>query len=240
MIQLNLLPDVKLEFIKTQRTQRLAFSIAFIASAAAIALLVLLLILTGLQKKHLSDLNQDITAQTNKLKQTAQIDKILTVQNQLESLTALHSQKPATSRLFSYLNQVTPAQVDINNLTADFTTQTVTITGTADALSSVNKYVDTLKFTTYTTKDVSTAKPAFSNVVLTSFGLAGASTNGTQSNAHPASYTITLNYDPAIFDITQEVALSVPNLISTRSETQPTDLFKAAPPTTTKPKGTGN
>ncbi|MEK7059440.1 MAG: PilN domain-containing protein [Patescibacteria group bacterium] len=235
MIQLNLLPDVKLEYIKAQRSQRLALSIAFLSTAAAVGLLIILLSLTGLQKKHLSDLSKDIALETAELQKAPQINKVLTVQNQLERLTDLHAGKPAASRLFEYLNQVTPTQVDIGSLSNDFTTQTMTITGAADALSSVNKYVDTLKFTTYTTSDNHTATPAFSNVVLTSFGL---SSGATQANPHPANYTITLSYDPIVFDITQKVILSVPNLISTRSElTQPSDLFKAAP---TKPKGTTN
>ncbi|MEK7594136.1 MAG: PilN domain-containing protein [Patescibacteria group bacterium] len=236
MIQLNLLPDVKLEFIKAQRAQRLAFSIAFLAGGVSIALLVVLLSLTGLQNKHLNDLSKDIASSTAKLQKQPQIGKILTVQNQLESLTGLHDQKPAAPKVLEYINQVTPAQVDITSLTVDFTEQTATITGTADALSSVNKYVDTLKFTTYTTQDDNTAKPAFSNVVLSSFGLGDSS--GGKANPHPANYTITLSYDPAIFDNTQRVTLSVPNLISTRSESQPADLFKAN--TTTKAKTTGN
>lgn len=236
MIQLNLLPDVKLEFIKAQRAQRLAFTIAFIASAVAITLLVILLSLTGLQKKHLNDLSKDIEDSTAKLQKQPQIGKILTVQNQLESLTQLHDQKPAAPKLLEYINQVTPTQVDITSLTVDFTLQTASITGTADALSSVNKYVDTLKFTTYTTQDDQTSKPAFSNIVLSSFGLGDG--GGSKSNPHPANYTITLSYDTAIFDTTQKVTLSVPNLISTRSESQPADLFKANP--TTKAKTTGN
>ena len=232
MIQLNLLPDVKLEYIKAQRSRRLAIGIALIVSAATIALLVLLLGATGLQKKHLNDLSKDITADSAQLQKKPQIAKILTVQNQLESLTALHSAKPAASRLFNYLNEVTPAQVDVTNFKVDFTNQTVSITGTSDSLSSVNKYIDTLKFTKHTAKDKPESQSAFNNVVLTSFGLASGQTTG-----HPASYTITLAYDKNIFDITQDVKLAVPNQTTTRSTAaQPSALFQAAP-AVTKPKG---
>ncbi|HTB48997.1 MAG TPA: PilN domain-containing protein [Verrucomicrobiae bacterium] len=232
MIQLNLLPDVKLEYIKAQRGRRLALSIALIVSGVSIVLLVLLLSIDGLQKKHLNDLNRDIASESSQLQSEPQIGKILTVQNQLESLTALHAAKPAASRLFdSYLNELTPAQVSISSFNIDFTKQTMTITGTADALSSVNQYVDTLKYTTYTSGDSSTAKPAFSNVVLSNFGL----NTGTKDTTQAATYTITLAYDPNIFDITQSVNLSVPHLVTTRSELdQPTDLFKAPPVTATK------
>jgi hypothetical protein len=228
MIQLNLLPDVKLEYIKAQRARRLAVSIALIVGTASLVLLLLLLSVSGLQKKHLSDLSRDIATDSQKLQKEPQITKILTVQNQLESLTALHDAKPAASQLFDYLNQVTPTQVAISTFDIDFTQQTVTITGTADALSNVNKYVDTLKFTKYTTDTNSKAAAAFNNIVLGSFAL----NNDTKNPSQAASYTITLSYDKTIFDITQKVKLDVPTQVTTRSEaTQPTDLFQAAPPT---------
>ena len=235
MIELNLLPDVKLDYIKAQRSHRLVTSVALLVTAVTIIILALLLSVDGLQKKHLHDLNNDITSESSKLQGQPQINQILTVQNQLQSLTTLHNGKPAASRLFNYLNETTPVPVSINNFSIDFTQQTMTITGAADALSSVNQYVDTLKFTTYTTGSNKTATSAFSNVVLSSFSLTTGSTTATQDASQPATYTITLGYNPAIFDITQNVTLSVPSLTTTRSALeQPTDLFKDAPVSTTK------
>ena len=232
--QLNLLPDVKMDYIKAQKMRRLAISIALLVSAASILLLVLLIAADGLQKKHLSDLSRDINNNSSTLQQKPQINKILTVQNQLESLTNLHNSKPAASRLFAYLNELTPAQVDITDLKVDFTLDTESITGTADALSSVNQYIDTLKFTTYTIEGSTTSARAFSSVVLSTFGLS----NQSQTNGHPANYTITLSYDKNIFDITQQVKLSVPNVTTTRlGVAQPIDLFQASP---TSPAKGGN
>jgi hypothetical protein len=226
--QLNLLPDVKMEYINAQRSRRLAISIALLVSAAAIGLLVLLVAAEGLQKKHLNDLSRDITNNSAKLQSKPQIAKILTVQNQLESLTTLHTSKPAATRLFNFLNELTPAQLDITDFKADFTQQTMSVTGTADALSSVNQYVDTLKLTAYKVKGTPGSKPAFSNVVLSNFSLS----NQSQTNGHPASYIITLSYDKTIFDITQEVNLSVPSVTPTRLVVpQPNDLFQPAPTT---------
>lgn len=226
MTQLNLLPDVKLQYIKAQRTRRLVLTVSILVGAAAIALLAILLSVDGLQKKHLSDLNRDIASESSKLQAEPQINKILTVQNQLESLTALHAGKPAASNLFDYLNEVTPVQVSINNFTIDFTKQTIIITGTTDALSSVNKYVDTLKYTTYSSDSQSSGNnTAFSDVVLTTFGV----NNGTSDSSQAANYSISLSYDKNIFDIAQKITLTVPNLTTTRlSLQQPTDLFKAS------------
>lgn len=226
MIELNLLPDVKQDYIKAERARSLVISISFIVTAASVGLLLLLLSVSGLQKKHINDLTADIKKSTKELKAKPQISKILTVQNQLNSISALHDKKPSVAAFFTYLNQVTPESVDINTLTVDFTENSANITGGADNLSSVNKYVDTLKFTTYTIDGKNTPKKAFNNVVMSSFSISGGSKG---KNAKPATYTITFNYDPEILDVTKKVTLSVPKLTSTRSTSgSPNELFKVS------------
>lgn len=218
MIQFNLLPDIKQQYIKAQQTRRLITLISMICVVVSVVLVIVLVLGVEVeQKKHMSDLSNDIKSNTNKIKSVPQINKILTVQNQLSSLTSLHEQKPAVSQLFNYLQQTTPAQVDISNLVVDFNAHTFSITGSTPDLATVDKYVDTLKFTKYQVQGSSTQTLAFSQVVLSSFG----TSNG------KSSYTITLNYDPTIFDITQSVKLVVPNMITTRSELdKPSPLFK--------------
>lgn len=226
-MQLNLLPAVKMEYIKAQRARRLVLTTSVLVTIAALGLLLLLLSVDGLQKKHLSDLSKDIASESSKLQHEPQIDKMLTVQNQMGSLTALHANEPAAAQVFNYLNQVTPANVSITDFNIDFTKQTTTITGTSANLANVNQYVDTLKHATFTTSGSSTSQPAFSNVVLTSFSLNTDSGNAGQA----ANYTISLSYDKTIFDVTQNAKLSVPNVVTTRLNVdQPTDLFQAAPP----------
>lgn len=226
-MQLNLLPAVKMEYIKAQRARRLVLTMSVLVTVASVALLLLLLSVEGLQKKHLNDLSKDIASESSKLQHEPQIDKMLTVQNQLGSLTGLHASEPSAAQVFNYLNQVTPANVSITDFNIDFTKQTAIITGTSSNLANVNQYVDTLKHASFTTSGNSTSQPAFSNVVLTSFSLNTDSGNAGQA----ANYTISLSYDRTIFDVTKNVKLSVPNVTTTRLDvTQPTDLFQAAPP----------
>lgn len=219
MIQFNLLPDVKLEYIKAERTKHLVISVATLAGVIAFAIFVLLLVtVDGLQKKNLSDLNRDIKTASSKVEDTQDLDKILTVQNQLSALTSLHDSKPAASRLFDYLTQVTPSNVTIKSVSVDFTQNTMSLSGNADTIDAVNTFVDTLKFTQYTTDaSGSAATKAFSNVVLASFS----------TSSSGATYSITLNNDPTIFNNNDNVTLNVPNTVTTRSVTeQPNVLFK--------------
>ncbi len=201
MVQFNLLPDVKLQYVKTQRTKYLLSAISVLASALGIVILLFsMFTVYVVQKKSLNDLNSDISKYSSQLKSVKDLDKILTVQSQLGSLTALHDQKPVSSRLFAYVSQVTPAKASLNKLTLDFTAGTLTIGGSADTLDTVSRYTDTLKGTMYATDSSSTKKHAFSSVVLTSFA----------RDDKGATFTITSSFDPAIFNSANAVTLTVP------------------------------
>lgn len=219
MIQFNLLPDIKQQYLKAQRQKHLVSFVSTLATLAAIAIFVVLLLVVQVwQKKSISDLNGDIKKYSNELSSTDDLNKILTVQNQLKSLPTLHDQKAVASRMFDYTTQLTPAKATISKLNLDFAANTISITGSADSLATVNTYVDTLKFTKYTTNgDNQQTGNAFSSVVLSTFGRTGNDT----------TYTITASFDPLIFSQEQSATLTVPKITTSRSATeQPTDLFK--------------
>lgn len=221
MIQFNLLPDVKLQYIKAKNMRRTVVTVSTIVSMVSIAILVIMFLgVNVFQKKHLNNVGSDIDKYTKQLQDTPDLNKVLTVQNQLNSLPDLHNKKPYTSRLFVYLSQVTPADVSIGKLDVDFEAKTISISGSANKLSTVNIYVDTLKYTKYTTgeADNKTQVNAFSGVVLSSFSV---------DNEKGISYSILLSFDPTIFDNSKNISLIVPKQITTRSETEkPSELFK--------------
>ena len=216
MIQFNLLPDVKQQYIRAQSVKRLVSSISFLASIAALA--VFLLVLSSVyivQKKSISDLNKDIQTNSSVLRNTPNITSILTVQGQLNTLSSLHQQEPAASRIFSFLSQLTPTQATISDLRVDYTSNAMTISGNAPGLDVVNTFVDGLKFTTYTVQGEASSQSAFSTVVLASFS----------RNSTSATYSITLNFDPAIFDNAQGVTLHVGGQAQAAAD-QPSIIFK--------------
>ncbi|MEI7521899.1 MAG: hypothetical protein WCJ86_00315 [Candidatus Saccharibacteria bacterium] len=216
MIQFNLLPDVKLAFIKARKLKRLVMVGAASVTTVSLAAVILLFIFVNVaQKKHLSDISKNIASNENKIKGTKDLDKILTIQNQLNSLTALHDGKPVASRLFGYMNLITPANVSLSTLSIDFASGALTVGGTADALSTVNKFVDTIKFTTYTIDGQTTSKKVFSSTVLSSFA----------KTTKNSTYSVSTIFDPLIFDANTKLSLTVPKVISTRSETEKPDAL---------------
>jgi len=221
MIQFNLLPSVKVEYIRAQRTKRLVLGIAVLAAAIALAIFVLLFVnVNVLQKRHMTNLTNEINKNIGEIQAIENIDKVLTVQNQLNALSALHEQKPAAQRTLSYLSQLTPEEASVAQAKVDFTVGTITINGTTNSLVTVNKFVDTLKFAKYTSEAQPEQKEAFSEVVLTAFSV----------DNEEATYQIDFKFDPVIFNNTQDVKLIVPKIISTRSQTEkPSDLFQPQP-----------
>lgn len=234
MIQFNLLPDIKLQYIKAQRTKRTVILLSTIVAGSALAIFVLMFLVVNVaQREHLGNLQKDIDTGKKELQSKQNLSEILTIQNQLNSLPGLHSKKPVATRVYSYIQQVTPQNVSISSLKVNFTEQTMEITGSADSLAAVNTYVDTLKFTTFKAQaadpdsgDSDTAtNNAFSEVVLSNFGLS--SGQNAAQGSKPASYTITLKYDAIIFDDSKTATLITNPQVTTRSETEkPNDIFQ--------------
>lgn len=200
MIQFNLLPDVKLDYIKTERLKRAVIGISLLASAVALVVFVFLILAVDVfQKKNIHDLGGDITSASKQLQQNKDLPKMLTVQSQLKALPGLNDDKPYTSRLFGFMDLLTPDEADVSELKLDMSASTLSITGTASSFDVVNELADSLKYSTYTIGTDSVAKNAFSNVVLTSF-------DRTEKNA---TFTIDFSFDPIIFNNAHEVQLKV-------------------------------
>jgi hypothetical protein len=218
MVQFNLLPDIKIQYLKTKRQKHLFVLISSIVIAVSIVFLVIVgTVVKVLQVKNIDDLSKDIKTSSKELQGTKDLSKILTVQNQLKSITSIHDQKVVSSRLFTFVTQTTPDKVTIAKISIDYAVNTIIISGDADTLSTVNKYTDTLKFTTFAAGESQVAKPAFTEVVLSSFG----------RDDKTASYTVTFKFDPALFSGSAEAKLTVPKVTTTRSEIeQPTVLFQ--------------
>lgn len=222
MIQFNLLPDIKVAFLKAQRQKRLVMAAAVIVGGVSLfSLLFMCFTVYVFQKKNINDLTRDIKTQSEDLTGTTDLNKILTVQNQLSVLDQLHGDKVAANRLFTYMQQVTPQSVTITQLDVDFEANTMKIQGKANEMSPINTYIDTLKFTKYhTDDDANTKNNAFSDVVLAEF-----------SRTDGVTYSIELSFDAALFNSSENVTLDVPNIVTTRSVTErPEAIFTQPTP----------
>ncbi len=203
MIQFNLLPDVKKEYVKAKRTKRLIMTGSFVISAASAGIvLILFSIVQVAQKAHISDLTDDIQKEANAIQSTENLGQLLTVQNQLLVLPSLHEQKPKTSRIFTYIPFVSPLQVKVGLLDYDSASGTMSLQGTADTIATINKFVDNIKATRYSVvvqdEDNATATK------LAPFTQVATQLSGDNDTA---SFKIEFTFDKTIFDNTKEIVM---------------------------------
>lgn len=215
-IQFNLLPERQLQSAQRERRQRLTITLSVLISLISVGLFVLSFLTVNIvQTKQLKDTNNQIDDLKSQLNKVSNLNQVLTVQNQLQTLATIHQNKHISSRIFGYLPQVTPTNVNIGRLALDFTTNTMIIDGTADSQHTVNTFIDTLKFTTYSVPNQNGSKNAFPSVIESSFSIGQGNVN----------YSLTIRFDPVLFsnsltnDQGQSVKpqLHVPTLTTTRS-----------------------
>ena len=218
MLEFNLLPEVKIKYIKAEKYKLLVVTASILISLVSVALLTLLILYVNVvQKKAINDLSTKINAQIKVINQNSDLNKILTIQKQANTIPNIQKALYKSSRIFNYMSQLTPSNAKINNLSLDYSKSQISINGTSDSLATVNQFVDTLKFTTYSSNDAKKSN-AFSNVVLNSFSY---------STSSAPSYSISFTFKSDIFMQNQKISLVVPSITSTRSIlNQPNDLFQ--------------
>lgn len=221
MITLNLLPDIKKEYLRSQRVKRLFIVGAVLVTSAFVAVVILLsLFVFGAQNLHLNGVQGDIDEALENLQSQQDLSKVITIQKQLEALPDLHDERPAVDRLFGYLARVVPEDITLSQVEMQFEdSETAELNGAGPDPKAINTFVDTLKNAsfTYSIDGVETTINPFSSVVLDSVGV----------EAEETSYSIILEYDPVLFDNRiEDGKLTVPKITSSTSVQERPVLFQ--------------
>ncbi len=223
MIQLNLLPDLKKEFIKSQKTKGLVISSSILVTLGAVGLSVLLFVyVTFVQQFQINLATDDIKQKETQLKTIADVDKYLTVQAQLAALPDLHNNKGSYSRLFDFLgvlNPSAPSNINLSNLQLSVSTQNLVLTGTTGTFETLNVFVDTLKNAEISYKHQGQGETIkekmFTQVLVQNSGLAHVGAKNL------VSFAVKLVYNQSAFDVQNtDIAASVPHITTTQSVTQ--------------------
>ncbi|HVX58597.1 MAG TPA: PilN domain-containing protein [Candidatus Saccharimonadales bacterium] len=188
-VQFNLLPPSKYDAMQSEASEAVIVRKAMLVAAACAALFVLLLGYTeGVQRAQINSATSSVNTKAAKLKNVANIEAILTIQNQLSAAANLHQSQHDMSRIFTYLSKLTPPNASVGTISVDSATASIKIDGTAQTAADVNAFIDTLKYTQYKVGS-SAAAPAFSSVVESNFSI-------TETGV---AYSISAKYDPKLF-----------------------------------------
>mgnify|MGYP003085980313 FL=1 len=167
MIEINLLPNVKRELLKTRAMRNRVISISFLVGGASIATVVVLALILGSQFAAEAVQGGVIKDRSDKLMAVEDLNKVVTIQHQLTKINEQHSGKKINSRVFDVVtavNPVAPNNVSFSDIKVNPESKTITLEG-----SAVNGYsaLETLKKTILNTKVQTTDGDKSSEVSLT-------------------------------------------------------------------------
>jgi Tfp pilus assembly protein PilN len=236
MIELNLLPDVKKEFIRAQRTRNTVISGAILVCIIAAGVTALLATTVyGAQKILIENLKKEISSNHQKLESKQEINKYLTVQSQLKYLDETAQQRSVYARLFDYLPQLNPAvpsNVTLFRLTLDKEASTIEISGSAASFEAVNNFRYTLEraLFTYVAEDGTTVE----SPLFTSISNNPPSLSTSKNGKAEASFQFVVTYNEEAFDpSTKDIKIIVPKITTSDSDQNaPKELFGVDPQTT--------
>lgn len=229
MISINLLPDVKKEFLKAQKMRNTVISLSILSMFVAGGLTVFLALFVYFgQRVAIGFVNDDIDKKQATLEAKTEITKYLTIQNQLTSLRVLHNAtyKILYSRLLEYLPQLNPAapnSVQLGSVKVVKEGTEINLQGTTRDFQALDTFKNTLERAKLTYADGEDTKEValFSDITLKTASLMQA------DGGASVSFEFVLTYNEDIFspDVTN-FQLVVPKLvISDAQNNAPSELF---------------
>lgn len=198
MIQINLLPDVKRDYLKAQQTKHTVIVLASLLSIAALALVGLLFSYVRLvQPQHLSNLQNDIDDNVTRQREYPDGVEMVTVQGVLDQIGPIQDKKLITSRLFGYVINFTPKDVVYSSISYDSSTQTISLSGQTVNHEKANELANNIKsakFTSGSDDQEEEIKP-FSGLVFNSLASGEDADDGRN-----VSFSITFQIDTILFN----------------------------------------
>lgn len=202
MIEINLVPDIKQELLRAQRTRARVITGSIFIGVVSIAIVTLLAIYVFTVQTIRSGLaDASIKQGSDKLAAVTDLTKTLTIQNQLTKISALNSNKKIDSRIFDVLNAVIPPApntIQISDLVVDSNTGIVTIDGqAANSYAAVEVFKKTIEGATlkYTDEENTPQAIALASNISTSNTSYGEDTTGVKV----LRFTISFTYTPELF-----------------------------------------
>lgn len=198
MIQINLMPDVKREYIKAQQMKHTVLVLSILLSIAIVTVAGLLFGYVRLiQPQHRANLQTDIDTGLTRQRDYPDGVEMVTVQGVLEQIGPIQDKKLITSRLFNYVTDFTPRGVVYNSIAYDSAAGTLTLSGRTTTYEKANELANNVKsaeFSYEQSEQESTINP-FSGLVFTSLAAGDEAEDGMR-----VSFGMTFQIDATLFN----------------------------------------
>lgn len=147
MIEVNLIPDIKREYLHAKTLRNSVITISIFVGGVAIAIVALLGVVAGGQLIASSAKDREIDSQEKILLGIADLDKTVTLQHQLGTIGEMHENKNIDSRLFGVLSAINPTEQSyarISSLKYDPSENTISIEGWTEDHVSLESFKKTI------------------------------------------------------------------------------------------------
>ncbi len=243
-VEVNLVPDVKYEFIKAEIMRSRATTISVLVTIASVAVVALVSLVTfGLQSFLISSVDKKINEQFNSYKSYEGVNQILTIQNQLSKIGPLHQDKPISSRLFSMMVSIMDGggnTARISRLDFNAETNYIRIEGQSyDGFIALERLQKSIVATSlsYKTEDGEVILTPLTDKVATN----EPSTYGQDSSGHEVlMFNIGFIADEIMFDFDKDITLVGPGRQDVTDSTTVISHNIFAPKAASDPKSSAN
>ncbi|MEI6228566.1 MAG: hypothetical protein WCP11_00865 [Candidatus Saccharibacteria bacterium] len=202
MIEINLVPDVKQEFIRAQQIRAKVITISIIVGVISIAAVVMLAVyIFTVQSVRGGMVDSAIGKYSKDLNNVEDLSKTLTIQNQLTKIQSLNDNKKISSRIFDVLKSIVPAppnNIQISNLSVDTVTGTVSLDGqAANSYAAVEVFKKTIAGVKIEYTDGSSQKQEI--LLASNVNTSSTSYGEDSSGSKVLRFTLTFNYVTELF-----------------------------------------
>ena len=143
--EINLVPDIKEEMIKTLKLRNFIFFLCIVVAAASIAVTVVTGLIMGGQQLAIDSKKTTIENLSNKLNSYSDLSDFLTIKGQLTNISTLTSNKQVLSRTFNILSAMLPTGADnitVSQLNVNLRSDRPTFTFDAQANAGKEPFID--------------------------------------------------------------------------------------------------
>lgn len=110
--EINLVPDIKSEMIKTLKLRNFIFFLCIVVAAASIGVTAIVGLIMGGQQLALDSKKSTLESLSTKLNSYSDLDDFLTIKDQLGNINTLANNKKVLSRTFNILSALIPTGAD--------------------------------------------------------------------------------------------------------------------------------
>lgn len=145
--EINLVPDIKNEMIKTLKLRNYIFFACIIITGASIAATLIFGLIAGGQQLAINNRKDTINKLSSKLADYSDLNDFLTIKSQLQGISNLSENKQVLSRTFNVLSAMLPGPnnpdtIRISELDVDLTIDQPTLTFEAQANAGQEPFID--------------------------------------------------------------------------------------------------